>query len=101
MSPRETGPSGFKARLIKNIKSSFPECVIFLTDAGYVQGAPDIIVLCRDKWAALEVKATEKSSKRPNQLWWVNQLNDMSYSSFVYPENEEVVLNDLQITFGA
>ena len=101
MTARETGPNGFKTKLIKRIRDSFPECVVMLTDAGYIQGAPDVLVLHHDRWAALEVKASANSSHRPNQDWWVEKLNDHSYATFVYPENQEEVLDELQFALGA
>ena len=100
MTARETGPNGFKTKFIKRIRDSFPECIVMLTDAGYIQGAPDILVLHHNTWAALEVKASAKASHRPNQDWWVEKLNEHSYAAFVYPENQEEVLNELQFTFG-
>ena len=32
---------------------------------------------------------------RPNQDYYVNKLKGMSYSSFISPDNEEVVLNEI------
>ena len=65
-------------------------------DPNYIQGIPDLIVLHNSHWAALEVKKSSKAKHRPNQGYYVEQLNKMSYSSFIYPENEEEVFNDLQ-----
>jgi hypothetical protein len=48
----------------------------------------------------LEVKASRDSPQQPNQLFWVEQFNEMSFSAFIYPENEEVVLRALQRSFG-
>jgi hypothetical protein len=47
------------------------------------------------KWAMLEAKASEKSKERPNQAHYVAQMGMMSFAAFIYPENEEEVLNAL------
>ena len=91
--------SKFQKELIDEIKSEFPGCVVMKNDAEYIQGIPDLTVLHKDTWAALEVKKSEKSSKRPNQEYYVNKLNDMSYSRFVYPENKEEVMKELRELF--
>lgn len=100
MTTRETGPNGFKTKFIKRIEYLIPDAIVLLTDPGYVQGIPDLFVLYGPYWAALEVKASNTSSIRPNQEWWINRLGQMSYAAFVYPENEEEVLLGLQQAFG-
>lgn len=92
--------SSFQASLIKKIKKRFPESVVMKTDPNYIQGFPDLLILFNDCWAALECKRTVSSSKRPNQEYYVDKLGKMSYANFVYPENEEVILNELQQAFG-
>lgn len=99
MTPRETGPNGFKTKFIKRVEEEFPGAIVLLMDAGYIQGVPDIFVVYGRSWAALEVKAAHNSRHQPNQDWWVTRLRDYSYASFVYPENEEEVLNELQLAF--
>jgi hypothetical protein len=91
--------SKFQAKLIKEIKERFPGAIVMKTDSSYIQGCPDLLILFRDKWAALECKQNAKSSKRPNQEYYVNKMNEMSFSSFVYPENKEKILDDLQQAF--
>ena len=91
----------FQPKLIKKLKETFPDCVVIKNDPTYIQGFPDLTVFYKDKWAALETKRDEKSSKRPNQDYYICRLNSMSYASFVYPENLGEVINDLQRTFGS
>lgn len=88
----------FQAKLIKEIKKIFPGCIVMKTDPTYIQGLPDLLILHNDKWAALEVKRSEKASKRPNQDYYVGKMDDMSFASFIYPENKEDVLDELRET---
>lgn len=91
----------YQAELIKRLRVYFPDCVILKNDSGYMQGIPDLIILWHDRWAMLEVKARIDSSEQPNQRFYVDQLNDMSYAAFVCPENEEEVLGEIQRQFQA
>lgn len=91
--------SKFQAKLIKEIKNRFPGCLVLKNDSGYIQGIPDLLVLYKDKWGSLEVKQDSKSSKRPNQEYYVDLMDNMSFSRFVSPNNKEDVLNDLSKTF--
>lgn len=98
---RETGRAGFKASLIKELENRFPGCVIFHQDpASTHQGIPDLLILFNNHWAMLEVKGAADSHVRPNQEYWVGFYNEMAYSSFVYPENVEEVLDELQRSFS-
>lgn len=92
--------SKFQADLIKEIKSLYPSCVILKNDANYLQGFPDLIVLYRDTWVALECKADAKAKRQPNQEYYVEKLGKMSYAAFVHPENKEDVLDGIQKAFG-
>lgn len=89
----------FQARLIKELKTIFRGCIILKNDSSYIQGIPDLIILFKDKWAALEVKKSKTASHRPNQEYYVDLMDVMSYASFIYPENKEEVLYELQQTF--
>lgn len=91
--------SQFQKKLIKEIKSRFPGCVVFKTDPTYKQGSPDLLILYNDKWAALEVKRSKTATHRPNQDIYVNQMNEMSFAAFIYPENKEEVLDGLSRSF--
>lgn len=89
----------FKTKLVKEIKDRFPGCIVTHLDANEIQGIPDLLVLHKDRWAALEGKKTAGASHRPNQDYYVDKMNNMSFASFIYPENKEEVLNDLQKFF--
>lgn len=91
--------SQFQKDLIDEIKQEFPGCVAIKNDSGYIQGFPDWTILYKDKWAVLEAKREKDAPKQPNQDYYVEQLDNMSFSRFVYPENKEEVLNELRKTF--
>lgn len=93
--------SKFQADLKKELKKMFPGCIVTKMDSGDIQGIPDLLVLYKDKWATLENKRSANASHRPNQEYYVDKMNDMSFSRFIYPENKEEVLNELRKTFGA
>jgi hypothetical protein len=90
----------YQRRVIGIIRSLFPGCIILKNDPTYLQGVPDIIVLFEDQWAMLEFKRSSRSAKRPNQDYYVELLDSMSFASFINPDNEEDVLYDLQCAFG-
>lgn len=89
----------YQAKLIKRLRKEFPGAMVLKNDPGYLQGIPDLTILYRDRWALLEVKASKKSSQQPNQQYYVDALGEMSYAAFIYPENEEDILSELQHAF--
>lgn len=91
--------SGFQDNLKKEIEEMFPGCMVFKMDQ--IQGIPDLLVLHNDKWASLECKKNARASKRPNQEYYVELMNGMSFSRFIYPENKEEVLRELQQAFDS
>lgn len=91
--------SKFQKELMDEIKKLYPGCICIKNDSGYIQGFPDWTILYGDKWAILEVKREENATKQPNQGYYVDKLNGMSFSRFVYPENKDEVLHDLHLHF--
>lgn len=90
----------FQANLIKKLKKQFPDCFVLKNDPTYLQGVPDLLVLYKDKWAALECKKSANARHRPNQDYYVARMDDMSFSAFIYPENEDEVINELVHRFN-
>lgn len=86
----------YQRKLKKKIERLIPGCSVIKNDPQYNQGIPDLLVLFNDKWAMLEVKMSPTSSVRPNQEYYVGMFDKMSFASFIYPENEEDVLRELQ-----
>lgn len=89
----------FQADLIKELKDLFKGCIVLKTNPNYIQGFPDLIILYKKKWAALECKRCKTASVRPNQKFYIGILNAMSFARFIYPENKEEVLNELEQAF--
>ena len=90
----------YQSQLIKRIKDKFPGSIVLKNDASYKQGIPDLTVLYGDKWATLEVKKSEGASHRPNQDYYVEKMNSMSFSSFISPDNEQEVLDAMDRSFN-
>ena len=91
--------SKFQSNLKKELKERFPGCIVTKLDPTDIQGIPDLLVLYENKWATLENKRSEKASKQPNQEYYVNRMNEMSFSRFIYPENKDSVLDELEQIF--
>ena len=89
--------SGFQDKLRDDIKAKFPGCMIFKMDQ--IQGIPDLLVLYKNKWASLECKKSENAPHQPNQDYYVELMNKMSFSRFIFPENRDEVLYELQRSF--
>lgn len=89
--------SGFQDRLISELKTLFPGCMIFKMDQ--IQGIPDLLILYGKKWASLENKKSLKAKRQPNQEYYVELMNKMSFSRFICPENKEEVLSELHKVF--
>lgn len=91
--------SKFQSDLKKELKRRFPGCIVTKLDSADIQGIPDLLVLYKNKWATLEVKKSATATHRPNQDYYVDLMDKMSFSRFIYPENKEEVLDALYKSF--
>ena len=89
----------FQAKLKRDLKNMFPGCIVLKNDPTILQGVPDILVLYKNKWAALECKINSKAKIQPNQEYYIGKMNEMSFARFIYPENREEILHELQRAF--
>ena len=89
----------YQKKLVKKLKEMFPGCIVMKNDAQLKQGIPDLLILYKDKWVALEVKNSEKAHHQPNQDIYVANMNNMSYAAFIFPENEAEVLAKVEEVF--
>lgn len=92
--------SKFQSKLIRRIKDEFPGCIVLKNDPTYLQGIPDLTIFYENTWTALEVKNSAKASHQPNQDYYVDKMNQMSYAAFIFPENEDEVMAELQNHFN-
>lgn len=89
----------FKTNLIEELEDMFPGCIVVHLDPNEIQGIPDLLILYKNKWAALEGKKSAKAPARPNQPYYVALMDEMSYASFIFPENKDQVLDELYLHF--
>ena len=92
----------FQAEVIRSIKIMFPDCFVLKCDGSNTpQGFPDVLIINRNKWGVLEFKKSKKdryskNGVRPNQEYYISKLGEMSFAKFIYPENKEEILDELQ-----
>lgn len=91
--------SGFQDKLRSELMDLFPGCLIFKMDQ--LQGIPDLLILYKNTWAALECKKSSRAARQPNQEYYVELMDEMSFSRFICPENKDEVLYSLCLYFTA
>lgn len=91
--------NAFQSKLIKRLKAEFPGCIVLKNDANYIQGIPDLSIYYGSKWATLECKKDASADKQPNQEYYIEKMNNMSFSRLIFPENKEEVLDELKRFF--
>ena len=85
----------YQRAFIKRLKKEFPGSIILKNDPNYIQGIPDLLLLIGERWFALEVKRSSSAPHQPNQDYYVNRMNEMSAAYYVYPENEDEVIDEI------
>lgn len=88
--------SDFQHDVIREIKQRLPGCIVLKNDAGYIQGIPDLLILYNSRWAALECKKEKGAHLQPNQEYYLEKMNQMSWASLIFPENRKEQLNELE-----
>ena len=88
--------SKFQKEVIEDLERLFPGCLILKNDPTYKQGISDLLILWKKRWGMLEVKKSAKAKHRPNQDYYVERLNEMSFARFIFPENKEQVLHEME-----
>ena len=95
--------SEFKKYTKNRIIDRFPNLDLDIIDinAYNFRSMSDLVILGPEVWAALEFKRSKDSSHRPNQDYHIARLNKKGYATFVYPENLEEVLDELEVLFSS
>lgn len=91
--------SDYQHDLKNEIEKRFPGSIVMKNDSSFIQGIPDLTIIFNKHWACLEAKIDPDASHQPNQDYYVDVMNKMSFASFIYPENEEEVLNAMEQSF--
>jgi hypothetical protein len=96
-------PEGkFKTKLIEELEDLFPGLIVLHNDPNDIQGFPDLTLLFPNgRWAVLEGKKSIHEKYQPNQPYYLDLLNGMSFAAMICPENKEAVLYELQCTFSS
>lgn len=92
--------SEFQTKVIKHLEELLPGCVVLVKPGYYVQGFPDLLVLYKNQWAALEVKRARNSPYQPNQEWWIAELDTIGFASMICPENLKEIIDEVLRSFG-
>ena len=90
----------FKTDLIKELEQMFPGCFVLHNNPNDIQGFPDLTILYKKMWACLEGKKSLNEAYRPNQEYYLEVLDTMSFAAMICPENREAVLYELQCAFA-
>jgi hypothetical protein len=93
--PRSNLESKFQSDLRKEIESYLPGCLILKNDANYRQGIPDLVIFYGPNYGFLEVKRSANEPRQPNQEWYIEYLDGMSFAAIIHPQNKEEVLDAL------
>ena len=88
--------SMFQRQVKEELKERFPGCIILKNDPSSLQGIPDLSIFYGKRWGMLEIKNDVDAPHQPNQDYYINKLNDMSFAAFINPENKEAVLNEME-----
>lgn len=86
----------FKTELKKEIEKRLPGSIVMYLNPNDIQGIPDLHVLYGSRWASLEAKKSKNEPHRPNQDYYVDKMNGMSFAAFIFPENKEEVLDAME-----
>ncbi len=92
--------SEFTLDLKDELRRRFPDCFIIKLDSNQIQGIPDLLILWGRFWAILESKRGLRSVRQPNQEYYVDLFDEMSFAAFIHPLNYREVLDDMERAFG-
>mgnify|MGYP003293864861 FL=1 len=88
--------SMFQRQVKEELKERFPGCIILKNDPSSLQGIPDLSIFYGQRWGMLEIKNDVDAPHQPNQDYYVEKLNEMSFAAFINPGNKERVLDEME-----
>lgn len=92
----------YQTGLIKKIRRDLSGCLILKNNSAYLQGVPDLTIFYGPRWGMLEVKPKKPrpgtDDFEPNQEWYIEEIDKMSFCRCIYPSNEREVLRGLYKT---
>ncbi|HMS83586.1 MAG TPA: hypothetical protein PKD12_08050 [Nitrospira sp.] len=86
----------YQTHVLGRIAEMLPGSTALKNDSAYQQGIPDWTIFYGPKWAMLEIKASRAARRQPNQEYYIEKFNGEAFAAFIYPENEQEVLDALQ-----
>lgn len=90
----------FKTKFLRDLEERLSDIDLdFIHTRPRHRSMPDTFVIGPHFWAALEFKRSRSAAHQPNQDYYVSKLREKGYANFVYPENAEEVLDELEILF--
>lgn len=90
----------FKNKFLKELEERLEHIDLdFIHTKPRHRSFPDVFVIGPIRWAALEFKRSKNAPHQPNQDYYIASFRIKGYANFVYPENAEEVLNDLEELF--
>lgn len=92
--------SKFQADLKKEIELRLDGSMVLVKPGMYVQGFPDLLILYKNQWAALECKKSMHERYEPNQEWYLETLDRMGIAYMICPENREEILDEICQALG-
>lgn len=87
----------YQQQLMERLEETFvADAKIFKSSPYAPQGWPDITIIHKSgRWAFLETKKSKNEPHQPNQDWYVDLLDNWGFAAFIYPENEDDVIEEL------
>jgi hypothetical protein len=93
--------SAFQKEVIDELRHRLPGCVVLKNDAQFQPGIPDLVVFYGNRYAFLEVKRGAKEKRQAGQEFFTSLFAKWSYGAMIYPENRELILDEIQHVLGA
>lgn len=89
----------FQVPFINFLRDRYPGAIVIKTDPSYIRSFPDLLFLFGRNWAAFEAKRGVYAPKQPNQDYYVETLDNMSFARFVNKRNYLEVVHEMEQTF--